>query len=203
MIVDDVAYFEEPFFQDGPVAVAVDEVVAAGVSYFSAAGNDNLIDAGGRRHRLLGSAGIPRRASGCPPALEAGDAGRAALHCDFDPAAATTTPSASPSTPRRDADGRPAVGGALERGRRPTSTPTCSTPTGTPIVEDGGTGDRRDHAETGRDPPVGKRQPAAQRAARRASAEYDGGRRRESCNRDQRSAARPDSSSPCCRTAAA
>ena len=27
MIVDDVAYFEEPFFQDGPVAVAIDEVV--------------------------------------------------------------------------------------------------------------------------------------------------------------------------------
>jgi hypothetical protein len=48
VIVDDVAYFQEPFFQDGPVAVAVGEVAAGGVSYFSAAGNDNLIDAGGR-----------------------------------------------------------------------------------------------------------------------------------------------------------
>ena len=44
VIVDDVAYFEEPFFQDGPVAVAIDEVVAKGVTYFSAAGNDNLFE---------------------------------------------------------------------------------------------------------------------------------------------------------------
>ena len=48
VIVDDVAYFQEPFFQDGPVAVAIDDVVAGGASYFAAAGNDNLIDAGGR-----------------------------------------------------------------------------------------------------------------------------------------------------------
>ena len=40
VIVDDIGYFEEPFFQDGVVAQAVDTVVAAGVSYFSAAGND-------------------------------------------------------------------------------------------------------------------------------------------------------------------
>ncbi len=60
VIADDVGYFEEPFFQDGPVAAAVDEVTAAGVSYFSAAGNDNLIDVGRSRHRLLGSAGVPR-----------------------------------------------------------------------------------------------------------------------------------------------
>jgi Subtilase family len=48
VITDDVAYFQEPFFQDGPVAVAAGEVAAGGVSYFSAAGNDNLIDASGR-----------------------------------------------------------------------------------------------------------------------------------------------------------
>lgn len=44
VIADDVSYPEEPFFQDGPVAVAAGEVAAAGVSYFSAAGNDNLVD---------------------------------------------------------------------------------------------------------------------------------------------------------------
>ena len=60
VIADDVVYFQEPFFQDGPVAVAVGEAAAAGVSYFSAAGNDNLIDCRRARHRLLGSAGIPR-----------------------------------------------------------------------------------------------------------------------------------------------
>jgi len=47
-IVDDVAWFEEPFFQDGPIAVAIDNVTAEGVSYLNAAGNDNLFDSGGR-----------------------------------------------------------------------------------------------------------------------------------------------------------
>jgi Subtilase family len=48
VIADDVFYPEEPFFQDGPVAVAVNEVVASGATYLSAAGNDNLIDGKGR-----------------------------------------------------------------------------------------------------------------------------------------------------------
>jgi hypothetical protein len=68
VIADDVAYFQEPFFQDGPVAVAVNEVVASGVSYFTAAGNDNLIDAGGRD---IASWEAPefRDAGSCPAAL--------------------------------------------------------------------------------------------------------------------------------------
>jgi subtilisin family serine protease len=44
VIVDDVAYFEEPFFQDGPVAAAIDQVASEGVTYLTAAGNDNLFD---------------------------------------------------------------------------------------------------------------------------------------------------------------
>ena len=47
VIVDDVAWFEEPFFQDGPIAVAIDNVTDEGVNYLSAAGNDNLFDSGG------------------------------------------------------------------------------------------------------------------------------------------------------------
>ena len=39
VIVDDIGYPAEPWFRDGVVAQAVDEVVAEGVSYFSAAGN--------------------------------------------------------------------------------------------------------------------------------------------------------------------
>ncbi len=40
VICDDLGYPDEPFFEDGIVANAVNDVAAAGVSYFSSAGND-------------------------------------------------------------------------------------------------------------------------------------------------------------------
>ncbi len=40
VICDDVGYSDEPFFEDGIIGTAVDDVAAAGVSYFSSAGND-------------------------------------------------------------------------------------------------------------------------------------------------------------------
>lgn len=39
VVVDDISYISEPFFRDGVVAQAVNDVKALGVSYFSAAGN--------------------------------------------------------------------------------------------------------------------------------------------------------------------
>jgi hypothetical protein len=41
VVADDLGFFDEPFFQDGLVAEAVDAVEASGVAYFSAAGNDS------------------------------------------------------------------------------------------------------------------------------------------------------------------
>ncbi len=40
ILADDLSYFDEPYYQDGIVAQAIDAVVGNGVAYFSAAGND-------------------------------------------------------------------------------------------------------------------------------------------------------------------
>ncbi len=46
IIVDDLYYPDEPFYQDGPVSVAISDVVNSGALYFTATGNDNA-SAGG------------------------------------------------------------------------------------------------------------------------------------------------------------
>lgn len=89
VIVDDVIWFEEPFFQDGPIAVAVDKVVADGAAYFSAAGNNNLLE--GPNEIASWEAPEFRDAGTCPAPLPSllppGTA-----HCmDFDPSGATDT----------------------------------------------------------------------------------------------------------------
>jgi len=84
VISDDVFYLEEPFFQDGPIAVAVDKVVDGGVAYFSAAGNDNLIDEEG--HDIASwEASAYRDAESCPQEVQQ-FSGAKGTHCmDFDP----------------------------------------------------------------------------------------------------------------------
>ncbi|HEV2789983.1 MAG TPA: S8 family serine peptidase [Solirubrobacterales bacterium] len=87
VIVDDVFYFEEPFFQNGPIANSVEEVTAAGVTYLSAAGNDNLFDGEGNE---IASWEAPafRDSGGCPSAISS-IAELKATHClDFHPGAA-------------------------------------------------------------------------------------------------------------------
>lgn len=87
VIVDDVFYYEEPFFQDGPVAVAATEAVEGGATYLSAAGNNNLFDAEGHE---IASWETPayRDAESCPPEVSALP-GFKGFHClDFAPAKA-------------------------------------------------------------------------------------------------------------------
>ncbi len=81
VIVDDVAYLDEPFFQDGPVAVAVKDVTDAGASYFSAAGNDNMINGGNDTASWEAPAFRSAGATPCPSGVPAGT-----LDCmNFDP----------------------------------------------------------------------------------------------------------------------
>jgi hypothetical protein len=46
VIVDDVSYLNEPFFQNGPIANAANQASIAGTTYFSSAGNSNVIVGG-------------------------------------------------------------------------------------------------------------------------------------------------------------
>ncbi|HJR26696.1 MAG TPA: Calx-beta domain-containing protein, partial [Acidimicrobiales bacterium] len=66
VIVDDVFYFNEPAFQNGPIGVAVEEVVADGAVFFSAIGNENEMVDG----RNVSSYEAPAfRAAGCPAGI--------------------------------------------------------------------------------------------------------------------------------------
>ena len=87
VIADDVSYPDEPFFQDGPVSAAVNDVTAAGSNYFSAAGNNNLVDGSGRN---IASWEAPafRPSGGCPAGMAATFS--YAVNCmDFNPGAGT------------------------------------------------------------------------------------------------------------------
>lgn len=46
VIVDDIAYFTEPVFQDGIIAQAVEQVIADGAQYYSSAGNSGNLNDG-------------------------------------------------------------------------------------------------------------------------------------------------------------
>ena len=61
VIVDDVTLFAEPFFQDGPISVAVNEFTAAGRTFLSSAANSNVIVERQERRLLRGAEPSGRR----------------------------------------------------------------------------------------------------------------------------------------------
>ena len=88
IIADDVAYYIEPFYQEGPVSVAISDVVGSGALYFTAAGNANKIIGGNNVSSY--EAPVYRPAS-CPAGLPAW----AGPTChDFDPSGGVNTASA-------------------------------------------------------------------------------------------------------------
>jgi len=88
VVVDDVAYPGEPFFQEGPIAVAVRHATEAGAAYFSSAGNNSALDPSGNE---IGSweTSEYRSANSCPPAIQAFPALHPNACMDFNPGAAT------------------------------------------------------------------------------------------------------------------
>ena len=83
VIVDDIAYFDEPFFSRGALSDAVDDVAAQGVHYYSAAGNQGDRQTFQSPLRIVpadgATAGTNIQLSGVDPALYAGG------FLDFDP----------------------------------------------------------------------------------------------------------------------
>jgi hypothetical protein len=86
VIVDDVSYFNEPFFQNGPIANAANAASKAGTAYFSSAGNSNVI-VGGKNVSSYEAPAL--RAASCPAAVLAVEP---LLAChDFDTGAGVDT----------------------------------------------------------------------------------------------------------------
>lgn len=75
VIVDDLGFFGEPYFEDGPVAAAVRTAVQTGVSYHSSAGNeaqqhleqDFVATPGSTLHDFAGGAGDNTETLAVPP----------------------------------------------------------------------------------------------------------------------------------------
>ncbi len=81
VIVDDVAYLDEPMYQDGIVAKAINDVTAGGTTYLTAAGNETTTIGGKDVSSYEATGGY--RPTACPVGVDAGT-----LDChDWDPGA--------------------------------------------------------------------------------------------------------------------
>ncbi|HTR03957.1 MAG TPA: S8 family serine peptidase [Thermoanaerobaculia bacterium] len=82
VIVDDVIYFDESPFEDGPVAQAVNAVNASGVLYFSSAGNEGNKDqqtSGTWEGDFLGNGVLPSLGRSAGTVHDFGDGGQSIL----------------------------------------------------------------------------------------------------------------------------
>ncbi len=88
IIVDDVFYTQEPMFQDGPIAVAAQDVVNDGAMYFSSAGNsNNAITINGTSQLIASYETSAFRETTCPTSLSS--LGNYNACHDFDPGTGT------------------------------------------------------------------------------------------------------------------
>ena len=119
VIVDDILYFNESPFQDGPIAQAVNAVTADGALYFSSAGNEgNTLD--GTSGNYEGDFRGPAGASASSPARRTTSIPGPAVQV-FEP----ISNDSSAGVPSR-------CSGPIRSARRPTTTTsTCSTPPAT------------------------------------------------------------------------
>ncbi|HVE25315.1 MAG TPA: S8 family serine peptidase [Sporichthya sp.] len=87
VLLDDVGYFDESFYQPGVIDNAIDDVTAAGVQYFSSAGNSNVVVGG----TDVGSyESLAYRPATCPTVTTTPSAQLRDCH-DFDPGPGTDT----------------------------------------------------------------------------------------------------------------
>ncbi len=88
IIVDDISYLNEPFFQDGPIAVAAQDVVDDGAMYFSSAGNFNVeVTVDGTSQPVGSYEASSFRTTNCPTSISS--LGTYNGCHDFDPGAGT------------------------------------------------------------------------------------------------------------------
>jgi hypothetical protein len=85
VIVDDVIYAEETYFQQSLISASIARVRAEGVAYYTSAGNDNVI---GEADRVIGSWQTPAyRPTSCPSWVQTPERFGDDVDClDFDPA---------------------------------------------------------------------------------------------------------------------
>ena len=195
--VDDVGYFDEPFFSRGPISDAVDAVAAQGVHYFSSAGNGSSQQAYGATLQIVppqgATTGSNLKLDGVDPKLYAGG------FQDFDPGpgqdiAQSMVLGGDPTTDDGGSDG------ILDL-QWDDPVDANGAPLGDPLIDTTGRSPPRSRSRSSRSPaPPGRRSARSStrsRPARPTSSSPSRTRRGTSCSRSTRARARRSSSRRC------